>query len=352
MTEPHSHPLSSAPVMCDVAGLTLAAHEKRRLQHPLTGGVILFARNFSDSAQLCALTAAIRAVRADILLAVDHEGGRVQRFREPPFTALPPMRALGAVWQQDRSRAAAAARAAGLVLAAELRAHGLDLSFAPVLDLDYGVSRAIGNRAFARDPRAVAELAGALGEGMAQAGMACVGKHFPGHGFIEADSHVDLPRDPRDFAAIWAEDVAPYRIWEGEALAGIMPAHVCYPEVDPFPAGFSHFWLQEVLRGQLGFGGAIFSDDLSMEGASVAGDIVARAEAARKAGCDMVLVCNAPDDADQLLARWQPGLDERSAVRLARLRGQPCRFDGPASLLADAAYLQARELILALPATP
>ncbi|MDA0236575.1 MAG: beta-N-acetylhexosaminidase [Proteobacteria bacterium] len=273
------------PVMIDVAGTALTDEERERLRDPLVGGVILFARNYTGSEQLRALTAEIRGLRDPaLIIAVDHEGGRVQRFRTDGFTRLPSMRSLGALWAQDHLVALDAARATGVVLAAELRAHGVDLSFTPVLDLDYGCCRAIGNRAFHRDPQVVAALAQALCAGMAEAGMGCVGKHFPGHGFVEADSHHDVPVDERDFDTVWNEDIAPYRHRLGRQLAGVMPAHVVYPNADPSPepqpAGFSPFWLKEVLRDRLGFQWVIFSDDLNMEGARVAGDIVGRAKAA------------------------------------------------------------------------
>ncbi|HRA81923.1 MAG TPA: beta-N-acetylhexosaminidase, partial [Thauera sp.] len=250
------------PVMIDVATTTLTADERERLLDPLVGGVILFARNFSGSDQLRALTAEIRALRDPaLIIAVDHEGGRVQRFRGEGFSRLPSMRSLGALWDQDHLAALEAAQATGFVLAAELRAHGVDLSFAPVLDLDFGVCSAIGSRAFHRDPQAVAALAQAVVAGMAQAGMRAVGKHFPGHGWVEADSHHDVPVDERDFATVWEEDIAPYRHRLGRQLAGVMPAHVIYPKADPSaepqPAGLSSFWLEDVLRGRLGFKGVI-----------------------------------------------------------------------------------------------
>lgn len=335
------------PVMLDVVGHELAADEREILQHPLVGGVILFARNYVEPAQLAALTSAIRAQRPELVISVDHEGGRVQRFREG-FTRLPAMRRLGVEWDADPDAAKATARQAGFVLAAELRAHGVDLSYAPVLDLDYGVSSVIGDRAFHRDPQAATELARAVIAGLADAGMRAVGKHFPGHGAVEADSHVAIPVDGRSFEAVWADDIQPFRNLAAE-LGGVMPAHVIFEKIDPRPAGFSSFWLQDVLRGRLGFNGVIFSDDLTMEGASVAGDIVARASAAHSAGCDMVLVCNRPDLAVQLLDRWQPAVAADSAARVAALRPRvagavPSRDD----LIGWAPYLVAREAVLAL----
>jgi beta-N-acetylhexosaminidase len=309
--------------MLDVVGTTLTDEDRRRLLHPLVGGVILFARNYEDPAQLAALTRAIHALRTPpLLIAVDHEGGRVQRFRAG-FTVLPPMRAIGMLWDTQPQWARRLARDAGYVLAAELRAVGVDFSFAPVLDLDYGASGVIGDRAIHRHPQAVAELAHALMLGMAEAGMNAVGKHFPGHGFVAADSHTDVPVDERDLADLEFADLIPFRQLIDLGLAGIMPAHVIYPRVDDLPAGFSRRWLHELLRGRYGFEGAIFSDDLGMEGASVAGDVVARAQAALAAGCDMALLCNRPDLADTLLARlaWQP--HAVSLIRLARMHGRP-----------------------------
>lgn len=347
MTQVLSLPLG--PVMLDVAGLSLTEEERCSLRHPLVGGVILFARNYRDPLQLLALTAEIKALRAPALLvAVDHEGGRVQRFREG-FTRLPAMGCLGALWAESPEAALGAARRTGLVLAAELLAHGVDLSFAPVLDLDYGCSRVIGDRAFHRDPHIIARLGLALASGMAAAGMGSVGKHFPGHGFAEADSHLEIPVDERTFEAIWAEDMLPYRAPVARLLAGVMPAHVIYSRVDPRPAGFSSYWLQDVLRGQLKFDGVIFSDDLTMEGASVAGDILARVEAAHGAGCDMVLVCNRPDLSAQVLAGWQPTVSDQSRVRIQALKPRSA-FPDPTSLANHPPYLLAREAVLALSA--
>lgn len=344
------------PVMIDVAGTALTDEERERLLDPLVGGVILFARNFIGSDQLRALTAEIRALRDPaLIIAVDHEGGRVQRFRGEGFSRLPSMRSLGTLWDQDHLAALEAAQATGFVLAAELRAHGVDLSFAPVLDLDFGVCSAIGSRAFHRDPQAVAALAQAVVAGMAQAGMGAVGKHFPGHGWVEADSHHDVPVDERDFATVWEEDIAPYRHRLGRQLAGVMPAHVIYPKADPSaepqPAGFSSFWLEEVLRGRLGFKGVIFSDDLNMEGARVAGNIVGRAKAAYSAGCDMLLVCNRPDLAAELLDRWAPTPDPDKLARLAAIvpaTTAPPWLADPFALELHAAYVHAREGVSAI----
>ena len=284
-----------APLIVDVAGTALTDADRRRLARPQVGGVIHFARNWQDRAQMCALNAEIKAIRPDILISVDHEGGRVQRFRTDGFTRLPSMRQLGTLWMHDPMRAVAAATAAGHVLASELRACGVDFTFAPVLDLDYGESSVIGDRSFHRDPRVVAMLAQALVHGLLQAGMVSCGKHFPGHGFVKADSHVAIPIDRRSLKAILVEDARPFE-WLAGTLAAVMPAHVIYPKVDARPAGFSRKWLHEVLRGKLGFDGAIFSDDLSMEaGRYIDGQLLSYTDAALAAldaGCDMALLCN------------------------------------------------------------
>ena len=308
------------PVMLDVVGKSLSDDDLRRLHHPLTGGVILFARNYESRAQVTALCAEIHRARPGILIAVDHEGGRVQRFRSDGFTRLPAMRSLGQLWDRDVLESCKAATALGYVLAAELRACGVDLSFTPVLDLDYGPSEVIGDRAFHRDPRVVTMLAKNINHGLLQAGMANCGKHFPGHGWAEADSHVAIPVDERPLNTILQCDAKPYE-WLDLSLAAVMPAHVIYPKVDSLPAGFSRVWLQTILRQQLAFEGVIFSDDLSMEGASVAGDVVKGAELALSAGCDAVLICNRPDLADQLIhdLRVSKAKLEKSAIRLNRL---------------------------------
>ena len=325
-----SAPASLGLVMLDIEGKQLNDADRRRLRHPLTGGVILFSRNYESPRQLQELTAEIHRLRQPpLLIAVDHEGGRVQRFREG-FTRLPPMRALGVIWDEHPLRARQLARDSGYVLAAELRAHGVDLSFTPVLDLDFGNSAVIGDRAFHSLPNAVTELAGALVEGLMLAGMASCGKHFPGHGFIAADSHTDVPVDTRSYEQIEAMDLIPFRALMNRGLSSVMPAHVIYPDVDDRPAGFSTIWLSQILRSRMKFQGVIFSDDLSMEGARVAGDIVARAHAALDAGCDMVLVCNRPDSADELLERLQRQISPASLARLVRLHGRP----SPATLIA------------------
>ena len=309
------------PVVLDVVGKQLNAEDERRIAHPLTGGVILFARNFESRAQLVALTRAIRNVRDDVLICIDHEGGRVQRAKTDGFTHLPAMARLGQLWDRDVLLATKAAIACGYVLAAELRACDVDLSFTPVLDLDFGRSGVIGDRAFHTDPRVVTMLANHLTHGLLLAGMANCGKHFPGHGYVEADSHVAVPVDERTLDEILAHDARPYD-WMGQALASVMPAHVIYPKVDPNPAGFSSFWLQDVLRTQLGFEGVIFSDDLSMEGASVAGTVTQGAKAALDAGCDMVLICNNPEKADQLLTELDASISKTSQRRIRKLFGR------------------------------
>ena len=293
--------LPLGPVVLDPGGLALSDDDRRRLRHPGAGGVILFAHNFETPEQLLALTAEISSLRdPELPISVDHEGGRVQRFRQG-FTAVPPMRQLGVLWDRDRETAKRAARAAGIVIAAELGAHGVDFSFTPVLDLDYGTSAVIGHRAFHYDPNAVGTLAAQLIEGLAECGVAAVGKHFPGHGFAAADSHFAVPCDERPLKDLFRKDIVPYRAAIKAGLAGIMPAHVIYPQADAEPAGYSRYWLQEVLRGKLGFDGLIFSDDLSMEGASTAGGIPERARAALAAGCDQVLLCQKPAEQEALL---------------------------------------------------
>ena len=289
------------PVVLDPAGPVLSDDDRRRLRHPATGGGILFAHNFENPGQLQALSGEIASLREPPLpIGVDHEGGRVQRFAQG-FSAIPAMRRLGVLWDRDRQAARRAARAVGTVIAAELAAHGVDFSFTPVLDLDYGSSAVIGERAFHYDPNAVGALAAQLIEGLAGAGMASVGKHFPGHGFAAADSHVAVPTDARPARDIFRKDLVPYQAAIKAGLAAVMPAHVIYPQADAEPAGYSKYWLQEVLRGKLGFEGLIFSDDLSMEGASTAGGIPERARAALDAGCDQVLLCQDPEGQDRLL---------------------------------------------------
>jgi beta-N-acetylhexosaminidase len=308
-----------APLIIDIAGTSLNKADRRRLKHPMVGGIILFARNWQDRAQLGSLCRDIKKIRRDLLICVDHEGGRVQRFRTDGFTHLPPMRALGEMWLNTPMEATNAASACGFVLGTELRACGVEFSFTPVLDLDYGESGVIGDRAFARDPRVVTLLAKSLMHGLRLAGMASCGKHFPGHGFVKADSHTGIPVDRRSLKAILSDDAAPYD-WLSTTLESVMPAHVIYPKVDARPAGFSAKWLSDILRGRLRFGGAIFSDDLSMAGARlIDGREVSYTEAAvaaLNAGCDMVLLCNQSLDGGQAVDELIDGLAQ------AQLRGQ------------------------------
>lgn len=306
-------------VMLDVQGLELTAVEREVLRHPQTGGVIFFARNFVGPEQIQALTAEIRAVRPELILAVDQEGGRVQRFRDG-FVKIPPMKTLGDQFSHSPEKARQLAYEWGWLMATEVLSVGVDISFAPILDLDCGISQVIGDRSFHSEPEVAIALLGPFIKGMQDAGMAATGKHFPGHGAIAADSHVAIPVDTRSMAEIEARDLKPF-VALASALQGIMPAHVIFPEVDDRPAGFSPVWLQEILRKKIGFRGVIFSDDLSMEGAGVAGSFADRAEAAISAGCDMVLVCNKPEAAIQVLeSRESKPLPEQS--RFAALKGR------------------------------
>ena len=314
--------MSRGPVMLGIEGLALSRGDRARLLDPRAGGVILFARNFESSEQLRALTASIRGVRSELLIAVDHEGGRVQRFRVDGFSELPPMRTLGEQWDVDPLAANEAAFGHGETIARELRAHGVDFSFTPVLDLDHGASAVIGDRAFHADPVIVADLAGALLRGLRAGGAPGVGKHFPGHGYVAADSHVDTPVDPRPLDEILRTDIVPFAALMQQGLEAVMPAHVVYPAVDARPAGFSPVWIGEILRGRLRFDGLVFSDDLEMAGAHSAGDIVARADAALAAGCDVVLVCNDFGAMDDLLARWTPPARATLERRFAPMAGR------------------------------
>jgi beta-N-acetylhexosaminidase len=308
------------PIMLDVAGLTLTEHEKEVISHPNTGAVILFARNYHDPEQVNQLIDSIRETRnSRILIAVDQEGGRVQRF-QAGFTRLPP-----ACCYADGGYADAPelAETAGWLMAAELLAVGVDFSFAPVLDVDCGISEIIGNRSFFTESERATELASAFRKGMNAAGMAATGKHFPGHGAVAADSHLALPYDERDLDSIRAKDLLPFKTLIDEGLEGIMPAHVVYKNIDPNPAGFSPFWIQQILRKELGFKGVVFSDDLSMEGAAFAGDYPERARLAQQAGCDMLLVCNNPSAAEQVLDALPISRDQSREQRLLKMRGKP-----------------------------
>ena len=314
--------MALGPVMLGLDDVELTSEERELLIHPLVGGVILFSRNYRSPEQVGALIAAIHDLRRPrLLVAVDHEGGRVQRFREG-FTRLPAVRRLGEIHDQDPLRAKYLARATGWLMAAELRAVGVDFSFAPVLDLDHGVSGIIGDRAFHSDPETVADLAHAYTSGMQKAGMEAVGKHFPGHGGIAADSHLELPNDPRSYADLKTTDLLAFERMIHYGLAALMPAHVLYPQVDDRPAGFSARWLKEILRQRLEFHGVIFSDDLDMAGAQEAGPPPERARAALEAGCDMVLVCNDRRAAVAILDHLRHAMEPVSQLRLIRLHGR------------------------------
>jgi len=307
--------------MLDIAGPTLSPEDRELLAHPNVGGVILFGRNYESPEQLRRLTADIHALRhPELVIAVDQEGGRVQRFREG-FTPLPPTHLLGRQFELERERALQLAETCGWLMAAELRAAGVDVSFAPVLDLDYGLSEVIGDRAFHRDPDVVARLAGRLAAGMRHAGMGAVGKHFPGHGGVTADSHHALPEDRRPYADL-LDDMRPYELLIAEGLAGVMAAHVVYSRLDRLPAGFSRWWLGTELRIRLRFQGAVFSDDLSMAGAAFAGSPEDRARLALEAGCDVVLVCNDRPAATAVVEALGDWYEPAAHLRLARLRGR------------------------------
>ncbi len=314
--------MSLGPVMLDLEGETLSEEETRLLKHPAVGGVILFSRNFSSRAQLTALCREIHRLRSPhLLIAVDHEGGRVQRFRDD-FTHLPPAAWYGEHYRHNSARGLKLAEEGGWLMASELRVCGVDFSFAPVLDLAHGVSKVIGDRAFSKDPDVVARLAHAWMKGCHSAGMAVVGKHFPGHGGVEADSHTALPVDNRRFEDIEIDDLRPFEHMIQAGMEAVMPAHVIYERIDNRLAGFSDFWLQKVLRGRLGFQGIIFSDDLNMAAADAAGSYAARAEAALQAGCDMVLVCNNRPAALAVLDHLKTYDEPAMHVRLVRMHGR------------------------------
>lgn len=306
--------LPIGPIMLDIQGLTLDAVDKEKLNHPNTGAVILFSRNYQNPDQAVDLIRSIRKARnGNILIAVDQEGGRVQRFQNG-FTRLPP--ASRYIESPDLSKSA------GWLMAAELLSINVDFSFAPVLDVDCGVSEIIGNRSFSTDPVRATQLASAFRKGMNEAGMAATGKHFPGHGSVALDSHLTLPIDDRDLKTILAKDLLPFKQLINEGLEGIMPAHVLYPQIDSNPAGFSRFWLQDILRKELAFDGVIFSDDLSMEGAASMGDFPTRAKRAQEAGCDMILVCNNPKAAEQVLECLPISQNPHRDERLSRMQGK------------------------------
>lgn len=335
--------MSMGPVMVDVQGVDLQAEERELLQHPAVGGVILFSRNYECPEQVRELAARIHAVRRPpLMVAVDQEGGRVQRFRDG-FFRLPPVGRLGEIYNQSARRALDLAREAGWLMASEVLAVNVDLSFAPVLDLDRGVSDVIGDRAFHQDPEVVTELALAYQRGMHEAGMASVGKHFPGHGGVAADSHHTLPEDPRRYVDLELEDLVPFQRLMHNGLNGIMVAHVRYPLIDAEPAGFSRRWIRQLLRETLGFQGVVFSDDLSMGGAQWAGGYPERARAALEAGCDMVLVCNQPEHAAQVVESLSDYHDPAAQLRLARMHGRA--FPEPAILRAGQRWQNAVRLL-------
>jgi beta-N-acetylhexosaminidase len=337
--------------MIDIDGLQLSQEERELLRHPLIGGVILFSRNYASPAQVAALAAEIHALRQPpLLIAVDHEGGRVQRFRQE-FTHLPANLGYGRCHDRDPSRALALAEQAGWLMGVELRAVGVDFSFAPVLDLHRGISRVIDDRALHHDPETVAELARALMAGMRRGGIAAVGKHFPGHGSVAADSHHEIPVDDRRLADIQAEDMLPFERMIHYGLPALMPAHVIYPQVDNLPAGFSTRWLNEILRGQLGFQGAIFSDDLSMAGAAVGGTVAERTRLALHAGCDMALICNHRAGAIQAIDELKSYASPASLFRLSRLHGHKTTLDWQA-LHASPDWRQATETLARLDQAP
>ena len=341
--------MSLGPLMVDIAGTELTAEDLRVLSHPLIGSVLLFTRNYRDPRQVAALTASIRALRTPhLLIAVDHEGGRVQRFREG-FTRLPAMRLLGRRFDEDRRDALGLAQSVGWLMASELRAVGVDFSFAPCIDLDYGVSEIIGDRSFHREPDAVAALAVATLSGMREAGMAAIAKHFPGHGAVVADSHVALPVDRREYADLEA-DIRPYRPLIDNNLPGIMAAHVVFPAVDALPASLSERWIAGILRKELGFHGCVFADDLSMAGAAAFGDVVTRAELALAAGCDVLPICNARHSVELVLGRF--AADVASAASQARLVRMRARGETPKDLASNIQWQETAARIAGLSVIP
>ena len=314
--------MSLGPVMMDLVGLEISQAERELLMNPIVGGVILFTRNFESVEQITRLIDELHAIRSPhLLVAIDHEGGRVQRFHEG-FTRLPAASVFGKMYKDDPDKARQCTEQAGWFLAAELRAIGVDFSFAPVLDLAHGVSGVIGDRAVQSNPDVVATLAYASMHGMLNAGMHAVGKHFPGHGGVVEDSHLALPVDHRDLATLLREDIVPFEKMIANGLSGIMPAHVIYDQVDDKPAGYSKVWLQDILRDRLRFQGVIFSDDLSMEAAGIAGSYGKRAQQALDAGCDMVLVCNHPEGVEEVVGHLDGYSDPTSQLRLVRMHGR------------------------------
>jgi beta-N-acetylhexosaminidase len=341
--------MSLGPLMVDVAGKQLSPEDADVLRHPLVGSVLLFSRNYANPQQIAALAAAIRALRTpQLLIAVDHEGGRVQRFREG-FTSLPAARLLGRRFDEDRREALSLARSIGWLMASELRAVGVDYSFAPCIDLEYGISGVIGDRAFHRDADAVAALAAAYLAGLREAGLAAVATHFPGHGAVVADSHVALPVDRREFVDMEA-DLRPYRLLIENQLPGVMAAHVVYPAVDALPASLSRRWITDILRGSLGFHGCVFADDLSMAGAAAFGGVVERARLAFAAGCDVLPICNDRAAVLDVLERFGPeSPTPASQARLVRMRA---RGEPPSDLSANPHWQETVNRIATLSAAP
>ncbi len=342
--------MSLGPLMIDLEGSAVSPAERELLRHPLVGGVLLFTRNYLDPQQLAALVGEIHATRSPALIvAVDHEGGRVQRFREG-FSRLPPARRIGHAFDAEARSGLALARQLGWLMAAELRAHGVDISFAPCVDLDLGVSEVIGDRAFHASPEAVGQLAVAYSHGMRDAGMAATAKHFPGHGAVVADSHQTLPVDRRGLPDL-AGDLAPYRRLIANGLPAVMVGHLLFPAVDPAPASLSARWIRDVLRGQLRFQGVVFADDLSMGGAAAAyGDVVERARQALAAGCDMLPVCNNRSGVVELLDRLDVGVEPASSLRLVRLHGRAA--PDRTQLLASPEWAEARAALARIEAAP
>lgn len=330
------------PLMVDIQGLKLCQEDREILSHPLVGGLILFSRNYESPEQLSALICEIRDCAKDIIIAVDHEGGRVQRFRSG-FSHLPPMAEFGIHYRVNPEQSLSLAKEMGWLMAAELLSFDIDISFAPVMDREYGVSTIIGDRAFSDNAKEIILLSTAFIEGMHEAGMCSTGKHFPGHGYVAADSHIDIPVDPRSEEEIMAQDMCIFAEMVNKGMDAVMPAHVIYSEVDSQPAGFSSYWVKSILRERLGFDGVVFSDDLSMEGASVAGSFSDRAHAALDAGCDMVLVCNDREAAKEVIAALESiEISRESSRRINKLRGRTS-FDSLVSLQQNLRWIDANK---------
>lgn len=342
--------MSLGPVMMDLVATQISDTERELMQHSTVGGVILFTRNFESLDQVVSLISEIHALRTPhLLIAIDHEGGRVQRFHDG-FSKLPPASTFGEIYKQDHDKAREYAELTGWLMAAELRAIGVDFSFAPVLDLAHGVSGVIGNRAFHSKPDVAATLAYAFMHGMSLAGMPAVGKHFPGHGGVAEDSHLALPVDHRDMATLMKADMIPFEKMIHNHLPAIMPAHVIYDQVDEKPAGYSEIWLKQILRDRLKFQGVIFSDDLSMEAAGIGGSYAERAQLALAAGCDMVLVCNHPEAVSEVVEALGDYSNPASELRLARMHGK--QMINRDELLASEKWEQAKQIVQSLDDSP